>query len=132
MPEITLTPDFYHYFQQKHLTDHDLILLVDDGGGKCSLQGGACSIGTNFSIIDVDEPDADYPILLTNTQGVRLWTSNYDLVFCGTGLKLDYRHGSIAITDNAHMMLDGTVQLVKGADVLAAFQAGVKLSNGGC
>ncbi len=68
MPEITLTPDFYHYLQQKHLTDHNLILLVDDGGGKYSLQGGACSIGTNFSIIDVDEPDADYPILLTNTQ----------------------------------------------------------------
>ena len=61
--QITLTDAFVQLIQDKGLVGKDLILIADDGGGKYSLQGGACTIGSKFTLIEVDQPDADYPVL---------------------------------------------------------------------
>lgn len=108
-----------------------VVLVTDDGGGKYSLHGGACSIGTKFTIIVLDQPDPEYNVTVVNNQSLALWTSTYDLIFFNDGIKMDYDQGRIAIKDNAHM-LDNAVQIAKGAEVLAAFEQGVPADNLTC
>ena len=105
--------------------------MTDDGGGKYSLHGGACSIGTKFTIIVLDQPDPEYNVTVVNNQSLALWTSTYDLIFFNDGIKMDYDQGRIAIKDHAHM-LDNAVQIAKGAEVLAAFEQGVPADNLTC
>lgn len=131
MTKITFSDALMAYLDQRHLTDSTLILITDDGGGKYSLQGGACSIGTNFSLIVVDGPDPDYPVAVPNDRGLKLWSSAYDLYFFDQDVVMDYQNGNILIKDSAHL-LDSAVQIASGAEVLAAFAQGVKLRNGGC
>lgn len=131
MTPIKLTPAFMAVLDQKNLTTKDLVLIADDGGGKYSLQGGACTIGTNFTLIVLDAPDPDYPVAIANDQGLHLWSSDYDLYFLGAGLTLDVAHHNILLKDDAEL-LDSTVKIARGQDVLDAFQQGVKLSGDGC
>ncbi|MDT6979547.1 iron-sulfur cluster biosynthesis family protein [Levilactobacillus zymae] len=131
MTPIKLTPAFMAVLDQKNLTTKDLVLIADDGGGKYSLQGGACTIGTNFTLIVLDAPDPDYPVAIANDQGLRLWSSDYDLYFLGAGLTLDVAHHNILLKDDAEL-LDSTVKIARGQDVLDAFQRGIKLSGDDC
>ncbi|MFC6181044.1 iron-sulfur cluster biosynthesis family protein [Lactiplantibacillus daowaiensis] len=131
MPTIQLSDTMLALLARKQLLDKTLILLADDGGGKYSLHGGACSIGTKFTLIVLDQPDPAYSVKLTNPYGVHLWTSTYDLMFFNDGITMDYQNGRIAIKDNAHV-LDHGVQIANGADVLAAFKAGVTIDGTSC
>jgi len=132
MASIQLSDALVALLQRKGLAQKDLILLTDDGGGKYSLQGGACTIGTNFTLIVIDAPDKDYPVKLHNNQGIHLWTSDYDLIFLESGVAMDYRDGQISIKDDAHAMLDNTVQIAKGQDVLDAFAQGITMKGASC
>ena len=131
MAKIQLSDSLVDLLRRKQLATKDLILLTDDGGGKYSLQGGACTIGTNFTLIVIDAPDQDYPMPLENAQGIHLWTSTFVLIFLETGVKMDYRNGQISIKDDAHA-LDNAVQIANGADVLAAFAQGIKVDGSSC
>lgn len=131
MTAIKLSPAFISQMQVDRLTDKVLVLLADDGGGKYSLHGGACSIGTKFTLIVLDQPDADYDVKLMNDAGLNLYTSQYDLMFFNDGIAMDYHAGRIAIKDNAHL-LDSAVQITKGEEVLAAFQQGVIADSKTC
>ncbi|KRK24183.1 hypothetical protein FD24_GL000554 [Lactiplantibacillus pentosus DSM 20314] len=115
----------------KGFADKQLVLVTDDGGGKYSLHGGACSIGTKFTLIVLDQPDPEYDVAVDNNQQLALWTSAYDLIFFNDGIQMDYDQGRISIKDNAHM-LDNAVQIAKGAEVLAAFEQGVPADNLTC
>ena len=128
---ITLTDAFVQLIQDKNLADKDLILIADDGGGKNSLQGGACTIGSKFTLIVEDQPDADYPVALENAAGLKLWSSEYDLLFLEPGLKLDFVDHQIRLQDNAHRFDDG-LRIAKGADVLAAFHQGLTVNGVSC
>lgn len=131
MPEIKLTPALIDLLRRKDLLQQTLVLLVDDGGGKYSLHGGACSIGESFTIVSLLEPDPAYPIKLTNQQNVAFWTSDYDLTFCEPGLTLDYRNGSIQMKDRSRF-IDGGVQLANGEKILATFNQGDASAEVGC
>lgn len=129
--KINMTDTMVKLLKDKQLSDKTLLLVTDDGGGKYSLQGGACSIGAKFSLIILDQPDPDYAIPLTNNANVALYTSAYDLNFLGDGLMMDYRNYSISLKDNSGL-LDGSVRIAKGADVLAAFKKGITVSGATC
>jgi len=131
MARINISDALMARLQRRHLNDQELLLITDDGGGKYSLQGGACSIGTRFTLVSLAQPDSDYPIKVENNQGLHLWTSQYDLMFLNDGVSMDYQQGRIAIKDNAHM-LDRAVQITDGAEVLAAFKQGVTAASTGC
>ena len=68
MLKITFTDSALDYLKRREIADKILILITDDGGGKYSIKGGNCSIGSHFSIIWVDEKDPDYPVQLDNDQ----------------------------------------------------------------
>jgi hypothetical protein len=129
--QITLTDAFVQLIHDKGLADKDLILIADDGGGKYSLQGGACTIGSKFTLIEVDQPDADYPVALENKAGLKLWSSDYDLLFLEAGLQLDFVDHQIRLKDNAHRFDDG-LRIAKGSEVLAAFHQGLTVAGVSC
>lgn len=117
MATIQLSDSFVSRMRQNGYADKTILLIADDGGGRYSLQGGACSIGTKFSLIILDQPDPDYDVTLENAAGLHLYTSDYDMLFFNPGLKMDFEGGAISISDNAHA-LDSSVGTANGADVL--------------
>lgn len=131
MTQIEISDRLKALLVAKGFDKKQLVLVTDDGGGKYSLHGGACSIGTKFTIIVLDQPDPEYNVTVVNNQSLALWTSTYDLIFFNDGIKMDYDQGRIAIKDNARM-LDNAVQIAKGAEVLAAFEQGVPADNLTC
>lgn len=132
MATIKLSQAFVDLMKKKHLDQKTLLLITDDGGGRYSLQGGACSIGTKFTLIVLDQPDSDYQVKLENVAGLDLYTSDYDMIFFASGLAMDFQNGAISIKDDAHAYLDGSVRIANGADVLAAFKKGIMVSGATC
>ncbi|WP_125605215.1 iron-sulfur cluster biosynthesis family protein [Lapidilactobacillus bayanensis] len=126
--KITITETVLQLLKHKKLDDKVLLLVTDDGGGKYSLQGGACSIGAKFTLIVLDEPDQLYQIKLENNANLDLYTSDYDLVFFTDGLTLDLQHYQITLKDNGGI-LDGAVQIANGQDIIAAFNKGTTANN---
>ena len=131
MATINLTPAMIERLKAKGVADKELVLITDDGGGKYSLDGGACSLGANFTIIVLDQPDPDYQLKMDNNAGLHIWTSKYDMMFFESGLTLDYKNHSVEIRDDAHV-LDNAVQIANGDQVLAAFNSGMQASGGNC
>lgn len=131
MASITFTPSMLDLLDRNGLRYRPLALITDDGGGKYSLQGGACSIGTKFTLIALNAPDPDYAIPLMNDAGVTINTSDYDLMFLEPGLTMDFQNGSIHLKDNAHT-LDSSVRIAEGSDVIAAFAQGILMNGKTC
>ncbi|MFC6254272.1 iron-sulfur cluster biosynthesis family protein [Secundilactobacillus hailunensis] len=131
MNEITITPAAVDLLKQKQLLSKTLLLITDDAGGKYSLQGGACSIGTKFTIVVLDQPDAEYHVTLKNNADLSLYTSDYDIYFLGQGLKLDYQKAMLNLTNNGQL-LDNNVQIADGKEILAAFKQGIFANSGNC
>jgi hypothetical protein len=131
MAKIKITDSMKTLLSDSRFKGKTLLLIADDGGGKYSLKGGACTIGADFSLVILDQPDSAYPIQLENDANVPLYTSSYDLTFLGKGLKLDFQANSIRLSDDAEL-LDGAVQITNGAEVLAAFKKGITAGWSGC
>lgn len=131
MTKINVSPAFVQLMKDKHLDQKTLLLIADDGGGRYSLQGGACTIGSNFTLIELDAPDPDYDVVLENDAGLNLYSSEYDMYFLEDGLTIDYRDYQIRLKDNAHWFDDG-VRIAKGADVLEAFKQGIMIAGATC
>lgn len=131
MMQLKLTDTALQRFKDKGLDQKTLLLVTDDGGGKYSLQGGACSIGAKFTIVVLDQPDQLYPIELKNNANLKLYTSDYDLYFFSEGLTLDFKQYQFSLKDNSGI-LDGAVQIANGQDILAAFEQGITAAGKSC
>lgn len=103
MLKITFTDNALDYLKRREIADKTLILITDDGGGKYSIKGGGCSIGSHFSIIWVDQVDPDYPVELENDQGLKIYTSKYDMTMMGPNMVMDYDAGSLNQIGRAHV-----------------------------
>lgn len=131
MAEIKLTAALVALLKKRHVADKVLLLVADDGGGKYSLQGGACTIGSVFNLVVLDDLDPDYPIPLTNDAGIKLYSSQYNLYFLESGLVMDVKDYRITLRDDSHQF-ENDLELVKGSDIIEAFQNGIKLGDTGC
>ena len=119
MLKITFTDSALDYLKRREIADKILILITDDGGGKYSIKGGNRSIGSHFSIIWVDEKDPDYPVQLDNDQGLKIYTSKYDMTLMGPNMVMDYNAGSLNLRSDEGI-LDGGVEIGNGAALIKA------------
>ena len=119
MLKITFTDKATDYLKRREIADKTLILITDDGGGKYSIQGGGCSIGSHFSIIWVVQVDPDYPVELENDQGLKIYTSKYDMTMMGPNMVMDYDAGSLNLRSDEGI-LDGGVEIGNGAALIKA------------
>lgn len=105
--------------KRREILNKILILIADDGGGKYSIKGGGCAIGSHFSIIYVDKVDPDYPIKFENNQGINIYTSKYDTTMMGPNLVVDYANASLNLKSDEGL-LDGGVDIGNGAELIKA------------
>lgn len=119
MAKITITKDALNYLKQEGIADKYLILITDDGGGKYSMSGGACSIGSHFSIIWVNQPDSDYSEVIKNDEGLKIYSSKYDLTLLDNDMTLDYKNGSLALKGESGILDEG-VSIGDGAALIKA------------
>lgn len=119
MLKITFTDQALDYLKRRKIANKVLILITDDGGGKYSIKGGGCSIGSHFSIIWVEQKDADYPVQLENDQGLKIYTSKYDMALMGPNMVMDYAAGSLNLRSDEGI-LDGGVDVGNGAALIKA------------
>ncbi|MBN6050092.1 iron-sulfur cluster biosynthesis family protein [Lactobacillus helveticus] len=119
MLKITFTDQALDYLKRRKIANKVLILITDDGGGKYSIKGGGCSIGSHFSIIWVKQKDADYPVQLENDQGLKIYTSKYDMALMGPNMVMDYAAGSLNLRSDEGI-LDGGVDVGNGAALIKA------------
>ncbi len=131
MLKIKVTDSAIALLKRKNIADKILLLVTDDGGGKYSLQGGACSIGAKFSIVALDEIDPDYPLNIENDFELQLYTSDYDTRFLRPGLTLTVKNSRITLKDNTGL-LDSNVRIANGQDILAAFEKGIMMNGESC
>ncbi|MDV7719531.1 iron-sulfur cluster biosynthesis family protein [Pediococcus ethanolidurans] len=131
MLNIKVTDSVMALLKRKNIADKTLLLVTDDGGGKYSLQGGACSIGAKFSIVALDEFDPEYPLSIENSFDLKLYTSDYDTRFLRTGLTLDVKNSRITLKDNTGL-LDSNVLIANGKDILTAFERGIIMNGESC
>lgn len=117
--KITFTDKALDYLEKRGILDKTLILITDDGGGKYSIRGGGCAIGSHFSIIYADAPDPDYPVELENSQNLHIYTSKYDMTLMGPNMIMDYVANSLNLRSDEGM-LDGGVEIGNGAALLKA------------
>ena len=111
--KITFTDKALDYLKRREILNKILILIADDGGGKYSIKGGGCAIGSHFSIIYVDKVDPDYPIKFENNQGINIYTSKYDTTMMGPNLVVDYANASLNLKSDEGL-LDGGVDIGNG------------------
>lgn len=119
MLKITFTKQAQSYLKKREMLDKVLLLIVDDGGGKYSLRGGNCSFGSHFSLIWVKQKDKDYPLQLNNEQGIKVFTSKYDLALMGPNLVVDYQAGALSLNSDEGL-LDGGMDIGNGPALLKA------------
>lgn len=119
MLKITFTDQALDYLKRRKIANKVLILIADDGGGKYSIKGGGCSIGSHFSIIWVEQKDADYPVQLENDQGLKIYTSKYDMALMGPNMVMDYAAGSLNLRSDEGI-LDGGVDVGNGVALIKA------------
>lgn len=119
MLKITFTDQALDYLKRREIANKVLILITDDGGGKYSIKGGGCSIGSHFSIIWVEQKDADYLVQLENDQGLKIYTSKYDMALMGPNMVMDYAAGSLNLRSDEGI-LDGGVDVGNGAALIKA------------
>ncbi|WP_412989204.1 iron-sulfur cluster biosynthesis family protein [Pediococcus siamensis] len=131
MLDLKITDSAMALLKRKKIADKTLLLVTDDGGGKYSLQGGACSIGAKFSIVALDDFDPEYPLSLKNNFELNLYTSKYDTRFFSTGLELDVTNARISLKDHTGL-LDSNVLIANGKAILAAFEKGIMISGESC
>ncbi|MCD2256460.1 iron-sulfur cluster biosynthesis family protein [Agrilactobacillus fermenti] len=131
MAKITVSNSVVDLLTRKGIVDKTLLLVTDDGGGDYSLQGGACSIGSKFSIVVLEQPDPAYPIKMANNANLNLYTSKYDLMFFSNGLKMDFKDYAIILKDDSGM-LDGSVLIANGQEILDAFKQGITANGQSC
>lgn len=131
MQSIKITNAMVELLKKKKINDKILLLVTDDGGGKYSLQGGACSIGSKFSIVVVDQMDDGYQVKVENNADLNLYTSEYDLHFLNKGLTMDFKNYLISLKDDTGM-LDGAVLIANGQEILDAFEQGTIASGESC
>ena len=119
MLKITFTDQALDYLKRREIANKVLILITDDGGGKYSIKGGGCSIGSHFSIIWIEQKDAEYPVQLKNDQGLKIYTSKYDMALMGQNMVMDYAAGSLNLRSDEGI-LDGGVDVGNGAALIKA------------
>lgn len=119
MAKIKFTQAALDYLKKRDVLGHPMLLIADDAGGKYSMLGGSCSMGMHFSIIKLDHPDKDYPVVLHNNAGVKIYTSDYDLTLLGDNLVLDYKNAGLMLKSDSGL-LDGAVGIGNGPELLKA------------
>ncbi len=105
---IKIKPEALEILKKKMNPGQIVLLALDDGSNRYSMMGGTCKIGADFQLVLLDQPDPEYPIVLGNDAGLKMYTSSDELGYLSTGLVLNVRNYVFSLYDDTGM-IDGSV-----------------------
>lgn len=132
MVKMTIEPDALRLIKSRDYDKYPLLLIVDDGGGDYSIEGGSCNLGSDYSLIllDTQKDDPRYPIKIQTNTNLNIYTSDYDLTFLGDNLILDIKDTTLRLRNDSGI-LTGNVKLAKASMLQEAAKRG-QLYNKNC
>lgn len=102
--EIIIKEAAKEYLENQLDIEKDLLLAADDGSNEYSKIGGSCAIGDKFQIVATTHKNNNYKIPINNAQNWKLYTSNSEQTFLGTGLTLDLLHNNLVLKDDSGIL----------------------------
>ena len=126
MVKMTISQDAINFLKNRDYDQHELILIVDGGGGDYSIEGGSCNIGMDYSLISLDTMghDSRYSVKIENNAGFKIYTSDYDLAFLGDNLILDIHNTTLRLRNDSGI-LTGAVKIAKASFLAERAKEGI-------
>ena len=114
MVKMTISQDAIDFLKNRSYNKHEILLIVDGGGGDYSIEGGSCNIGMDYSLISLDtmKHDPRYSVKIENNANFEIYTSDYDLAFLGDNLILDIHNTTLRLRNDSRI-LTGTGKIAK-------------------
>ena len=68
MVKMTISQDAIDFLKNRGYNKHEILLIVDGGGGDYSIEGGSCNIWMDYSLISLDtmKHDPRYSVKIEN------------------------------------------------------------------
>ncbi|AKP66145.1 iron-sulfur cluster biosynthesis family protein [Companilactobacillus ginsenosidimutans] len=120
--KIEIKPEAKRYLSDKIPAGSTVILTTDDGSNKYSSIGATCAMADKFQLIIVNQPDSKFNVELENNADFDLSMASYEDYLVSDGLKLDYTHGFLILSDNTGI-LGNTVSVVDWRNVTPESEA---------
>lgn len=116
MVKMTISQDAINFLKNRGYDKHEILLIVDGGGGDYSIEGGSCNIGMDYSLISLDtmKHDPRYSVKIENNANFAIYTSDYDLAFLGDNLILDIHDTTLRLRNDSGI-LTGAVKMAKAS-----------------
>lgn len=126
MVKMTISQDATNFLKNRGYNKHEILLIVDGGGGDYSIEGGSCNIGMDYSLISLDtmKHDPRYSIKIENNASFAIYTSDYDLAFLGDNLILDIHDTSLRLRNDSGI-LTGAVKIAKASFLAERAKQGI-------
>lgn len=127
MVKMTISQDAINFLKNRGYDKHEIILIVDGGGGDYSIEGGSCNIGMDYSLISLDamKHDSRYSVKIENNADFEIYTSDYDLAFLGDNLVLDIHDDTTLRLRNDSGILTGAVKIAKASFLAEQAKKGI-------
>lgn len=104
MVKMTFSPEAAEFLKKKKGNKAVLLLALNDGSNKYSLQGGSCTIGANFQFVALGQADADYQIKIDNDLGLDLYTGQAEMGFLDDSLSVGEQYGMLSLSDGSGLI----------------------------
>lgn len=103
--KLTISPAAEDYLTQKLGANATFLLTLNDGSNQFSSAGGTCMIGDKYQIVRVRRPVSPYNTQLL-THPFSVFISNYDRMFLGQSVQLDFRttSGTLILKDESGLL----------------------------
>lgn len=126
MVKMTISQDAINFLKNRGYDKHEIILIVDGGGGDYSIEGGSCNIGMDYSLISLDtmKHDSRYSVKIENNADFEIYTSDYDLAFLGDNLVLDIHDTTLRLRNDSGI-LTGAVKIAKASFLAEQAKKGI-------
>ena len=126
MVKMTISQDAINFLKNRGYDKHEIILIVDGGGGDYSIEGGSCNIGIDYSLISLDtmKHDSRYSVKIENNADFEIYTSDYDLAFLGDNLILDIHDTTLRLRNDSGI-LTGAVKIAKASFLAKRAKEGI-------
>ncbi|WP_297814984.1 iron-sulfur cluster biosynthesis family protein [uncultured Lactobacillus sp.] len=126
MIKMIISQEAIDFLINRGYNKHEILLIVDGGGGDYSIEGGSCNIGMDYSLISLDtmKHDPRYSVKIENNANFEIYTSDYDLAFLGNNLILDVHDTTLRLRNDSGI-LTGAVKIAKASFLAERAKEGI-------
>ena len=120
MVKMTISQDAIDFLKNRSYNKHEILLIVDGGGGDYSIEGGSCNIGMDYSLISLDtmKHDPRYSVKIENN-------ANFEIYMGNMTVKILDIHDTTLRLRNDSGILTGAVKIAKASFLAERAKEGI-------